>query len=137
MKWQHAACSVAGNGQQRLLMGVLLPWYVCTGVLVGISIPVGIPEGIPFSLSILGAMDIPISTGILAWAAISIAAFALPELQPQHPQCRVGHRGMKAPPTGCMSKAPSSAKMLLKTLPSREAPGLTAVQIPLMITVTF
>lgn len=106
---------------------------VCTGVLVGMGIPVGIPEGIPVSMDPRGhghpsRHGHPGEDGqLLAGVGISTAAFALLELQLQHPQCRVGHRGMKSPPTGCMLKAPSSAKTLPKMLPSSTAPWITAV----------
>lgn len=141
MTWQHADGGAIAMVCTGVLVGMGIP--VTMGTLVGMGIPVsmGILEGIPVSMGILGGMDIP--TDILVSTRSSWLGLAPPPLpllsepQQQHPQCRVGHWGMKSLPTGCMSKAPSSAKMLPKMLPSSDAPGLTAVQIPLMITVTF
>lgn len=93
------------------------------------------------SMGILGNMAIPIRTGILVRMCNSRLGLVSPLPSLLHQSCSTLSAeldtGRKSPPTGFMSKTPSFAKVLLKTLPSSKAPGLTAMKIPLMITVTF
>lgn len=137
MTWLCApreGAAVLDDGDIFAMVVVPLPRLPSTGALVGMGIPMATPlwASCWASQKNLGGKDIPVRMGILVSMCSSWLGLAF------HPCQVTGAQHTSAEwDTGCMSKAPFSAKILLKILANSEAPGLTAMQIPLMITVTF